>query len=37
MAEDQNNTSKNILGKAIDLVKASNEKFGKSTPIYENV
>ena len=31
MAEDQNNTSKNILGKAIDLVKASNEKFGKST------
>ena len=31
MADETSNQSKNILGKAIDLVKTSNEKFGEST------
>ena len=31
MADQQDNQSKNILSKAIDLVKESNEKFGKQT------
>ena len=31
MADETTNQSKNILSKAIDLVKTSNEKFGQST------
>ena len=31
MADEKDNQSKNILGTAIELVKASNEKFGEST------